>query len=199
MPFCRFASALIRLASTANPSPLDQAHHRCSARRTSLEDLASVIGRSGESGHAGSSRTSNDRARSPSSPSRQNQRYARLQVDLLAQPPLGADAEAIADDQHPDHQLGINRWPAHRRCRRPASLSRSSNNLRARQTCRLIRRNRWSPGMRLSSVEHGKTTAALFAGLPMSHHGKPPPLAASQQTESANSCAETHEPFFNMG
>src|SRR3984957_13299405 len=30
-------------------------------------------------------------------------------MDLLAQPPLRANAEAGADDQHPDHQLGINR------------------------------------------------------------------------------------------
>src|ERR1700722_15066207 len=30
-------------------------------------------------------------------------------MDLLAQPPLRANAEAVADDQHPDHQLGINR------------------------------------------------------------------------------------------
>ena len=36
----------------------------------------------------------------------------QVQMNLLAQPPLGADAEAVADDQHPDHQLGINRGPA---------------------------------------------------------------------------------------
>ena len=35
-------------------------------------------------------------------------------MDLLAQPPLGADAEAVAHDQHPDHQFGIDRGPAHR-------------------------------------------------------------------------------------
>ena len=34
---------------------------------------------------------------------------SQIEVDLLAQPPLGADAEAIADNQHPDHQLGIDR------------------------------------------------------------------------------------------
>jgi len=33
-------------------------------------------------------------------------------MDLLAQAPFGADAEAIADEQHPDHQLGIDRGPA---------------------------------------------------------------------------------------
>ena len=35
-----------------------------------------------------------------------------VQVDLFAQPPLGADAAAVADQQHPDHQLGIDRRPA---------------------------------------------------------------------------------------
>jgi hypothetical protein len=32
-------------------------------------------------------------------------------MDLLAQPSLRANAEAVADDEHPDHQLGINRGP----------------------------------------------------------------------------------------
>jgi hypothetical protein len=30
-------------------------------------------------------------------------------VDLLAEPPLRPNAEAVADNQHPDHQLGIDR------------------------------------------------------------------------------------------
>ena len=38
----------------------------------------------------------------------------QIEVDLFAEPPLGADTEAVADDQHPDHQLGINRWPTQR-------------------------------------------------------------------------------------
>jgi hypothetical protein len=32
-----------------------------------------------------------------------------IEMHFLAQPPLGADAEAVADDQHPHHQLGIDR------------------------------------------------------------------------------------------
>src|SRR6185312_5804583 len=34
---------------------------------------------------------------------------SKIEMDLLAEPPLRADAEAIADQQHPDHQLGIDR------------------------------------------------------------------------------------------
>ncbi len=36
----------------------------------------------------------------------------QIEVNLLAQPPLGADAEAVAHDQHPDHQFGIDRGSA---------------------------------------------------------------------------------------
>jgi hypothetical protein len=38
----------------------------------------------------------------------------QIEMDLIAQPPLRADAEAIADDQHPDHQLRIDRRAPHR-------------------------------------------------------------------------------------
>ncbi|MCP2082227.1 UNVERIFIED_ORG: hypothetical protein J2W74_003413 [Methylorubrum zatmanii] len=30
-----------------------------------------------------------------------------IEMDLLAQAPLGANAEAVADEQHADHQLGV--------------------------------------------------------------------------------------------
>lgn len=33
----------------------------------------------------------------------------QVQVDLLAQPPLGPDGKAVADDEHPDHQFRIDR------------------------------------------------------------------------------------------
>src|SRR5207302_722322 len=36
----------------------------------------------------------------------------QIEVNLIAQSPLRADAEAVTHDQHPDHQLGINRWSA---------------------------------------------------------------------------------------
>lgn len=36
----------------------------------------------------------------------------QVQMDLVAKPTLGADAEAVADDQHSDHQLGIDRRSA---------------------------------------------------------------------------------------
>ncbi len=36
----------------------------------------------------------------------------KVEVDLLAEPPLRADAQAVAHQQHPDHQLGVDRGPA---------------------------------------------------------------------------------------
>jgi hypothetical protein len=37
----------------------------------------------------------------------------QIEMDFLAQASLGADAKAITDDQHPDHQLGVDRWATH--------------------------------------------------------------------------------------
>ncbi|MGY2990018.1 hypothetical protein ACVWZM_006928 [Bradyrhizobium sp. USDA 4501] len=36
----------------------------------------------------------------------------QIEVDLIAQPPLRSDAEAVTDQEHPDHQLGIDRTSA---------------------------------------------------------------------------------------
>lgn len=36
----------------------------------------------------------------------------QIQMDLFAQPSFGPDAEAVSDNQHADHQLGVDRWPA---------------------------------------------------------------------------------------
>ena len=35
----------------------------------------------------------------------------QIEVNLFAQPPLGTNAEAVTHDQHPDHQLRIDRRP----------------------------------------------------------------------------------------
>ena len=36
----------------------------------------------------------------------------QIEMHLFARPPFRADAEAVSDDQHADHQLGINRGAA---------------------------------------------------------------------------------------
>ena len=37
-----------------------------------------------------------------------------VEMHFLAEPPLRADAEAITNNQHPDHQFGIDRRPPNR-------------------------------------------------------------------------------------
>jgi hypothetical protein len=37
---------------------------------------------------------------------------SEVQVNLFAQPPFGTNAVAVANQQHPDEQFGINRRPA---------------------------------------------------------------------------------------
>jgi hypothetical protein len=39
---------------------------------------------------------------------------SEVQVNLLTQPPFGTNAVAVANQQHPDQQFGINRRPASR-------------------------------------------------------------------------------------
>jgi hypothetical protein len=38
---------------------------------------------------------------------------SKVQRHFLAQPALMTDAIAVTDQEHPDHQLGIDRGPAH--------------------------------------------------------------------------------------
>jgi hypothetical protein len=35
-----------------------------------------------------------------------------IEMDRFTRPSLGADTEAVADDQHAHHQLGVDRWAA---------------------------------------------------------------------------------------
>ena len=73
----------------------------------------------------------------------------KVKFDLLAQLPLGADAVAIADDQH-RITLGIDR--------RSADVAVEGRRLVPElyqvsvSRPRLIRRNRWSAGMRRSRL-----------------------------------------------
>ena len=69
-----------------------------------------------------------------------------MQLDFLRQPALGADAVAVADDEHPDHQLGIDRGPADVAVVRFELLVEAG----AVATTTSMRRRRWFLGMRSS-------------------------------------------------
>ena len=48
---------------------------------------------------------------------------SEVEMHFLAQPPLRADAERVADNQHADHQLGVDRWPPRLAVVRPQMLA----------------------------------------------------------------------------
>src|SRR5580700_8310473 len=94
---CRLASALIMLASTAKPSPptspsaMQRQHRRLEhlAQQIAVAEAAVPVLREG--------RVVRHRALEPEPT---EPAVAEVQVYFLAQPPLRADAEAVADDQH---------------------------------------------------------------------------------------------------
>src|SRR5512132_465406 len=53
-----------------------------------------------------------------------------MELDLLAQPPLKANAVAVAHNQHPDHEIGIDRRPANVAVKGHQLLSQISQNPR---------------------------------------------------------------------
>jgi hypothetical protein len=104
--FCRLASALIRLASTANPSPplLDPAAQDALEHATEKIDLPEaavpVLGECGVIRHR-------PIQTEPTEPP-----VGRIEMNFIAQAPLRSNAEALTSQKHPDHQFGIDRGPA---------------------------------------------------------------------------------------
>ena len=85
----------------------------------------------------------------------------QVQMDLLAQPPLRPDAEAIADDQHPDQQLGVDRRPAGRAVEGPDASARRQD--------RQSRRSRAADGppARVPRARTRKTVPLLDLPIPI--------------------------------
>src|SRR6266436_6872175 len=90
------------------------------------------------------------------------------------QPPLEADAVAVAHDQHSDHELRVDRRStdvAIERCQLLAQVSQHLHYDRIDPAQEMARRN--AP-FEVEQIEQ----LALIARLP-THHGKPPPLNVS--------------------
>lgn len=102
----------------------------------------------------------------------------QMQLDFLAQPPLEADAVAIAHNPHPNYKLGINRRPANLAVGRRQLLAQVSQHLRHDRIDPPQQMSRRNALLKIEQLEN----LALIAPLP-AHHGKPPSLKA-QQTES---------------
>ena len=109
----------------------------------------------------------------------------QIEVNLIAQPPLGTDAEAITYDQHSDHQFGINRGPANgavKRSQLPPQFAKLHEPVdRAQQ---MIRRN--------VPFERELIEQRSLFDLPMPHHDP----ALSQRLNQRSSPRAT-EDFFN--
>jgi hypothetical protein len=106
----------------------------------------------------------------------------KVKFELFAQPPLEADAVAIADDQHPDHKLGINRRPAYiaiEGCELLAKLKQYPCHNRIDPAQQMAR---WDAPLEVEQVKQ----LALIARL-STHHGKPPPLGASSRRNHCSS------------
>src|SRR6266536_1499377 len=114
-----------------------------------------------------------------------------MQLNLLAEPPLKANAVAVAHNQHPDHELGIDRGPANVAVERRELLSQVSQNPRHDRidpAQQIARRNTLFEVKQIEQL-------ALIARLP-AHHDPPPSLTESNKTESR--VARNHEPFFQQ-
>src|SRR5712675_194343 len=112
---CLLASAAIRLASTAKAAP--STSPSAMQRRTTVSNSFRSRSQSRKSAMPvlGERRVVRHFAiePEPTEPA-----VGEVQVNLLAQPPFGTNAVAVANQQHPDQQFGINRRPASRAVKR---------------------------------------------------------------------------------
>jgi hypothetical protein len=68
----------------------------------------------------------------------------KVKLDLLAHPAFRPDAVAVADDQHPDHELGVDRRAADRAVERLqlfAKVSQYPRHHRIDAAQKMVRRN----------------------------------------------------------
>src|SRR4029078_5531220 len=97
-----------------------------------------------------------------------------MQLELLSKPPLKANAIAVANDEHADHQLGVDRWPADLAVVRHQLLPKLSqytphNRIDAAQEMALR-----DAFLEVEEIEQ----LPLIDRMP-THHDPPPPLKAS--------------------
>jgi hypothetical protein len=85
------------LASTAKASPPTSSLEQVTKKIAIAEAAVSVFGEGRVVGHVAIEPQ-------PAKPA-----IAQIEMNLVAQPPLGPDAIAVADQQHPDHQFWVDR------------------------------------------------------------------------------------------
>ena len=108
-------------------------------------------------------------------------------MDLIAEPPLRPDAEAVTDDQHPDHQFRINRRPT-----RPA-VERRQFTSQPGEVDEAVGRPEQVVSRHVA-VERELVEERVLLDLPRTHHLLRPRLSAKEnQRASPGATAE----FFN--
>jgi hypothetical protein len=100
---------------------------------------------------------------------------SHMHLDFLAPPPLKADAVAVADDQHSDHKLGINRRPANVAIKRCQLLPKLTQYLRHDRIDPTQKMAGWDAPFQVKQVKQ----LALIASLSTHDHKPPPPDASS--------------------
>ena len=76
-----------------------------------------------------------------------------MHLDFLAQPPLEADAVAVANNQHPDHEFRINRRASSLAVERCQLLAQLSQNPRYNRIDPAQQMARWNTGLEVEQIE----------------------------------------------
>src|SRR5262245_14852004 len=114
----------------------------------------------------------------------------KVKLHFLAQPALRTDAVAVADDQHPDHEFGVDRRPADLAVEGPQLLAKVSHYPRHH---RIDAAKKMVPRNTTFEVEEIEQLA-LIDILP-THHD-PPPLPRTSGRRNHDSSTTTSD-FFN--
>ena len=100
----------------------------------------------------------------------------KVKCDLLTKPPLKTHTVAVAHDQHPDHELRVDRGSPNVAVERSQLLVQVREHSRHDRIDPTQQMARWNTAFEIEQIEQ----LALIARLP-THHGKPPPLKPSSR------------------
>src|SRR5262244_2462830 len=117
----------------------------------------------------------------------------KVKLHLLAQPALRTDAVAVADNEHPDHEFGVDRRPADLAVERLQLLAEASQYPRHRRidpAQEVVRRN---ARFEVEQIEQ----LALIDRLP-THHD-PPPSPTTSRRRNHDSPMITSDFFNSIG
>src|SRR5205085_11713067 len=116
-----------------------------------------------------------------------NPAIRQVEVHLLAQSPLRADAKAVADDQHANQQLRVDRWPTHLAVERRQFLPQPVEFDEAIDRPQQVL-------LRHMPLERKLVKQSLLLDSPLPHHCTSPPPHNRSESAPSNAC---NTQFFN--